>query len=192
MSSNDFQQKVNLAAYNNSWYKPGGIVKKALWMVINSLFFNHGLAVISPLKCSLLRLFGAKVGVGVCIKPFVNIKYPWLLSIGDHCWIGEQVWIDNLAPVHIGNHVCISQGAMLLTGNHDFKKTTFDLLIGSIVLEDGSWIGARATVCPGVIVHSHAVLTVGSIAAQNLDAYGIYKGSPAQMVKKRAIEKFLR
>ena len=35
------------------------------------------------IKVRLLRLFGAQVGVGVNIKPNVNIKYPWLLEIGD-------------------------------------------------------------------------------------------------------------
>ena len=46
--------------------------------------------------------------------------------------IGENVWIDNLASVSIGATCCLSQGAMLLTGNHNYKKTTFDLLFGLI------------------------------------------------------------
>jgi acetyltransferase-like isoleucine patch superfamily enzyme len=77
-----------------------------------------------------LQGFSVKVVWGqnwqwVNIKPSVNIKYPWLLEVGDHVWIGEEVWIDNLAKVRIGSNVCISQGAMLLTGNHDFTKSTF-------------------------------------------------------------------
>ena len=38
---------------------------------------------------------------------------PWRLSIGDYSWIGEDVWIDNLAMVKIGKNVCVSQGAYL-------------------------------------------------------------------------------
>ena len=56
-----------------------------------------------------MRLFGASVGKGVIINPRVNIKYPWKLVIGSNVWIGEKVWIDNLADVTIGDNVCLSQ-----------------------------------------------------------------------------------
>ena len=71
------------------------------------------------LKVRLLKMFGAKIGKGLVIKNNVIIKQPWYLTIGDDCWIGENVWIDNIDKVSIGSDVCISQGAMLLTGNHD-------------------------------------------------------------------------
>ena len=139
-------------------------------------------------KIWMLRKFGAKIGKGVFIKPSVNIKYPWTLEIGDYSWIGENVWIDNLAQVKIGSNVCISQGAMLLCGNHNYKKPTFDLMVGEITLEDGSWVGAQSVVCPGVTLHTHAVLGVGSVAHHDLDAYGIYQGNPARKVRERVID----
>ena len=132
-------------------------------------------------------MFGAKIDRGVVIKPGVNVKYPWHLSVGDYAWVGENVWIDNLTQVSIGNHACISQGAYLLTGNHDFTKNTFDLIVKSVTIEDGVWIGAKAIVCPGVTAESHAVLTAGSVATKNLAAYTIYSGHPAAAVKERSI-----
>ncbi len=122
------------------------------------------------------------------IKPNVKIKYPWNLVIHDYVWIGENVWIDNLAKVTIGGNVCISQGAMLLTGNHDFTKTTFDLIVKPIEIEDGVWIGAKSIVCPGVKCFSHAVLSVNSVATKNLDSNSIYKGNPAVKIKERIIK----
>ena len=95
------------------------------------------------------------------------------------------MWIDNLDQVSIGNHVCISQGAMLLCGNHDYKKATFDLITGPIVLENGVWIGAKASVAPGVTCASHSVLTMGSIATKDLAAWQIYQGVPAVAKKLR-------
>jgi putative colanic acid biosynthesis acetyltransferase WcaF len=89
--------------------------------------------------------------------------------------------------VKIGNHVCISQGAMLLTGNHDFTKTTFDLIVKPIVLEEGVWIGAKAVVCPGVTCFSHSVLSVNSVATKNLITHKIYQGNPAIIVKDRIL-----
>ena len=110
------------------------------------------------------------------------------MTIGDYCWIGENVWIDNLTEVRLGNNVCLSQGSFLLTGNHNYKKTTFDLIVGEIILEDGVWIGAKSVVCPGVICKSHSILSVNSVASKNLGAYFIYQGNPAKKVRERIIE----
>jgi putative colanic acid biosynthesis acetyltransferase WcaF len=139
----------------------------------------------SGLRVLVLKIFGAKIGTGVVIKPNVNIKYPWKLEMGNNIWIGEKVWIDNLGEVKIGNNVCLSQGAMLLCGNHNYKKVEFDLLVGDITLEEGVWIGARSIVCPGVSCKSHSILSVNSVAAKTLEAYTIYQGNPAVEVRKR-------
>ena len=151
-------------------------------------FFRSGLFPFSGLKVSILRFFSARIGKGVIIKPHVNIKYPWRLKIGDHCWIGENSWIDNLGNVAIGNNVCLSQGAMLLCGNHNFKKSSFDLIVADITLKDGVWIGAKAIVGPGVNCNDHSVLAINSVAATDLDAFGIYKGNPAVKIKERKID----
>ena len=181
------KHSIDLAQYNNSWYRPGAAYKRAIWLVVNALFFNNGIACFNRVKCWLLRVFGAKVGKRVMIKPSVNIKYPWFLEIGNDVWIGEKVWIDNLGKVTLGNNVCLSQGALLLTGNHNYKKQFFDLIIGTITLEDGVWIGANATVCPGVTCKQCAVLSVASVATTDLQSYGIYQGNPAQLVRTRII-----
>lgn len=178
---------TDLSKYDNSWYHPGaGFLKRFLWYCINATFI-HSYFPVSSIKVFWLRLFGAKIGTGVVVKPNVNIKYPWRLKVGDHVWIGENVWIDNLDDVIIGSNVCISQGALLLCGNHNYTKTTFDLIIGKITLGDGAWIGAKAVVCPDTAVGSHAVLIAGSVASGNLEAYGIYRGNKAVKIKDREI-----
>lgn len=154
-------------------------------MVVSFLFFEHSLAVWNGIKRFWLRVFGAQLGVGVVIKPNVKIKYPWQLKVGNHCWIGEQVWIDNLDLVTLEDHVCISQGAMLQCGNHNYQKVAFDLITAPITLKQGSWVGARCCVGPGVTIGSHAVLTMGSVATKDIEAYGIYRGHPAVWVKER-------
>jgi putative colanic acid biosynthesis acetyltransferase WcaF len=180
--------KTQLNKFTNNWYTSGASKPKMLlWYFVNLIFFTSRWLPVSAIKVALLRIFGAQVGSGVVIKPAVNIKYPWRLKIGNHVWIGEQVWIDNLENVEIGDHVCISQGAMLLCGNHNYKKSTFDLMVGKIILEEGTWIGAQTVVCPGVVCKSHAILTVGSVATSELKAYTIYQGNPAKAIKERVI-----
>lgn len=180
--------QTDLSLYQNTAYNPGGNgFKRLLWFYINAIIFKTSLLPVSAAKRVLLRLFGAQVAKGVVIKPCVNIKYPWNLSIGPNTWIGENVWIDSLVMITIGANVCISQGAVLLTGSHNYKKQTFDLLTGSIILADGVWIGAAAIINQGVTIASHTVLTVGSVATKNLDAYSIYQGNPAVKIRERHI-----
>lgn len=179
---------VDLSKYRNPEYDHGaGVLKRLLWHLWSKAFIHSQFPLPVSFKRTILKAFGARVGRGVVIKPNVNIKYPWFLEIGDHAWIGEEVWIDNLVMVKIGSSCCLSQGAMLLTGNHDFSKTTFNLITGTVTLEEGAWLGAKTVVCPGVTVGSHAVLTVGSVATKNLEEWTIYRGNPAISIKKRTV-----
>jgi putative colanic acid biosynthesis acetyltransferase WcaF len=178
-------KKTNLSKFNNDWYNPGSKLKRALWYLVNICLVRPSWSVSSGFKKFWLRAFGAKIGKGVVIKPKVNIKYPWKLEVGNHCWIGEEVWIDNLDQVILEDNVCISQGALLQCGNHNYKKSSFDLIIAPITLKEGSWVGARSCVVPGVTLESHAVLSMGSTATKDLEAYKIYAGNPAIFRKVR-------
>jgi putative colanic acid biosynthesis acetyltransferase WcaF len=179
--------KTALSQFNNSWYKPGSKIKIATWFIISGIVFKNSLFPFSGIKIILLRLFGAKIGKGVVIKTDVNIKYPWLLKIGNYCWIGEKVWIDNLALVSISDNVCISQGALLICGNHHYKKVGFDLMIKPIILEEGVWLAAGSMVSGGVVCASHSVLSFGSVATKSLEPYSIYSGNPCVKIKTREI-----
>src|SRR4051812_45254506 len=98
-------KQTQLSSFNNSWYKPGrNIVVRFAWYCVNSFFFKTSCPW-NFLKIFFLRLFGAKVGNAVVIKPNTNIKYPWRLKIGNNVWIGESVWIDNLGDVLIEDNV---------------------------------------------------------------------------------------
>ncbi len=186
---NEVEKVVN-ADFNNDWYDPGkNAFVRIIWYFVNLAIFKSYIFPLYGIKSLILRSFGAQIGKNLVIKPNVNIKYPWKLTVGDNVWIGEEVWIDNLGLVAIGDNVCISQGAMLLTGNHNYKKTSFDLIVKKVELKEGVWIGARSTVCPGVICNSHAILGVGSVANRELEAYTIYQGVPAIAVRKRIITK---
>jgi len=180
--------QTDLSKFTTGTYNAGASkIKILIWYFINYYIFDSSFPWPYSIKTKLLRLFGAKVGQDLVIKPRVRIKNAWRLVIGDNCWIGESVWIDNLEDVTIGNNVSISQGAMLLTGNHDYTVADFRYRLGKIYLEDGVWIGAKAVVCPGVICKSHAILTVSSVANKQLDEFGIYAGNPAVWVRARKV-----
>lgn len=179
---------VNLSSFDNSWYNPGrGFLTRTLWHFVNALFLQNPLNPSSKLKIIVLRLFGAQIGEGVVLKPGINVKYPWNLEIDDYSWIGENAWLDSLAPIRIGSNSCISQGVYFCTGNHDWSDPAFGLIVRPITVEDGAWVGARATVLPGVTVASHSVIAAGSVITKGTEPYMIYAGNPAVKVKERKI-----
>ena len=181
--------QVDLSRYNNSWYNPGrGLLTQSFWYVVNALFLLNTLNPSSALKVKILRLFGAKIGCGVVLKPSINVKYPWNLEIGDYSWIGENVWLDSLATIKIGSNVCISQGTYFCTGNHDWTDPAFGLVVKPIIVENGVWVGTRAVVLPGVTIKSHSIVSAGSVISKDTEPYMIYAGSPAVRVKKRIIK----
>jgi putative colanic acid biosynthesis acetyltransferase WcaF len=176
---------MRLADFNNDNFDRGrSRLIEAAWRVIEGLLFNSWLPG-SAWRVWLLVRFGATVGRGVVIKPHVRVKFPWRLRIGDHSWIGESVWIDNLAEVRIGSDCCISQGAYLCTGSHRWNKQTFDLETRPIRIEDQCWVGAMACVGPGVTIGEGAVLTMGSTATLSLEPGWVSGGAPALALKPR-------
>lgn len=157
------QRRLDL--YDNSDYRPGaGIGLRTLWYFVSLVVFESGWFPVSKLKTAILRAFGARIGTGVVIKPHVRIKYPWNLTVGDHVWIGEEAWIDNLAQVTLGSHSVISQGAYLCTGSHDHRSPTFDLITKPITIGEGAWICARAIILPGVTLEPNQIVPAGQTA----------------------------
>jgi len=73
---------VQLNQYNNDDYTPGSTLKKTLWYFANMFFFKTLLPFPSSFKVKLLKLFGAKVGNGVVMKPGVTCKSHSVLAVG--------------------------------------------------------------------------------------------------------------
>jgi putative colanic acid biosynthesis acetyltransferase WcaF len=176
----------DLSAFRNPEYDPGrGFVTRTIWYFVSVLLFESGWFPVSGIKTRILRLFGARVGSGVVFKPNLRIKYPWRLRIGDHCWIGQGVWIDNIEDVTIGNHVCVSQLAYFCTGNHDHRSRAFDLIAKPIIVQNGAWIGARTTLMGGITVFANAITAAGSVVVKDVAAATIVGGSPARQIATR-------
>lgn len=178
---------MNLQEFKNPSFSRGA----PRW--IEGLWFFLGSPCISSLlpgsywRVVILRSFGARIGRGVVVKPHVKVKFPWRLNIGDYCWLGEGVWVDNLANVELGDNVCISQGAYLCTGSHDWSAPAFDLITLPIKISNHAWVGAFAKVAPGTVLDDGAVLTMGSVGSGLLASWTINRGNPAMPVKDRLV-----
>ncbi len=177
---------VRLDQYTNAEFRSGRrLLRELLWFVLGAPIVSCRWIPFNVVRTTVLRLFGAGIGRGVIVKPGVRVKYPWILSIGAHSWVGEDCWIDNLVEVTIGENVCVSQGVYLCTGNHRWDRVTFDLCCSAICIEDGAWIAARCLVGPGVSVGKCGVAMAGSVISRNIPPYEIHAGNPAKYVKIR-------
>lgn len=179
---------IDLSAPDNSGLVRGApFWVEALWYFLALPVLRSHFIPSSKLRCALLRLFGAKVGRGVYIKPGLRVKFPWYLEIGDHSWLGEDLWIDNLADVAIEANCCLSQGAYLCTGNHDWSSVNMRLFRRPIICRRGSWVGAKSVICPGVEIGAGAIVTAGSVVLKSVPAMEIHSGNPARFVRFRRL-----
>lgn len=153
--------KLDLAAFEKPSI-PGNpdFVVRAAWYLVNVLIFRSAILGLIPssVKAVILRLFGAQIGSKVVIKPRVDLKSPWFLTLGNHVWLGERVWIDNHTLVIIGSNSCVSQGAYIFTGNHNWADPKFPFFCKPVLIGDGVWITAFQRLGPGTTVPSHTVV----------------------------------
>lgn len=181
------KSRVDLTKFdeNNDFDRGCSRLKEVLWYLVKVSFFLSALPWPNSLKTKLLRLFGAKIGSNVNIKPRVNIHFPWRLEVGDGCWLGEECWLLNFESIKLGSSVCISQRAFLCCGNHDFRQSHMPFRNAPIEIEDGAWVGAGVFVSPGVVVGVDSVITAGSVVTKSLPGNQVCSGNPCEPRKQR-------
>jgi putative colanic acid biosynthesis acetyltransferase WcaF len=133
----------------------------------------------------LLRLFGAKIGKNVIIRPNVTITYPWKVTIGDYSWIGDNVVLYSLGDIKIGSNVVISQKSYLCAASHDYGKEDFPIWSKKITIEDECWLATDVYVSPGITIEQGTIVGARSSVFNDLPAYKICVGTPAKPIKDR-------
>ncbi len=159
-----------------------------LWWLVQSTLFAASPQFMYGWRRFLLRAFGAKIGVGVIIRPSVRITYPWKLTIGDCSWIGDDVDLYTLGDITIGANAVVSQRSYLCTGSHDYRVSSFDIYEKPIVIEDEAWVATDVFIAPGVTVGRGAVIGARSTVLEDMPAGMICVGYPARPIKKRVMK----
>ena len=177
----------NLSLYRTpaDWHPGAPLFVQILWFCLGSPLLAANWLPGSAWRVLLLRAFGARLGSSCRIKPGLRVKFPWRLRVGRACWLAEGAWLDNLATITLGDRVCISQGAYLCTGNHDFRTQGFNLLLGPISIGSDAWIAARSVVAPGSQIGPGAVVALGSVVSGAVPSGAIVRGNPAVTVGQR-------
>jgi len=157
-----------LASFTGTGYDRGrSFIHQIAWYVVMNVFFVRWWFP-ARFRPALLRAFGASVGSGVLVRSRVRVHWPWKLTIGNDCWIGEGAWLLNLEPIVLGHDVCVSQEALLCTGSHDHRDPAFEFDNAPISVADGGWVATRAVVLRGVRVGRESIVAAGVTAHRDV------------------------
>lgn len=165
--SSDEAPTRSLSGFTGAGYDKGrNVLWQAAWFATSYLVFQKWWLP-ARFRPAILRAFGATVGRGVLIRHGVRVHWPWKLTIGDDCWIGEDAWLLSVEPIVIGHDVCISQQAFICAGSHDPSSSTLEYDNAPITIEAGAWVTARAIVLRGTTVAAHETVPANSVRSRS-------------------------
>jgi putative colanic acid biosynthesis acetyltransferase WcaF len=159
---------------------------RGVWSVACALLFRPSPRPLHSWRAWLLRCFGAKLGRDCHVYPRARIWAPWNLQCGDVVAIADDAEIYNPWPITLGSNATISQQAFLCSASHDIDDRAFPMIGAPIHVHHHAWVCARATVLAGVTLHPGAVLALASVATRDLEAWSLYAGVPARLIRRRA------
>ncbi|WP_298425048.1 putative colanic acid biosynthesis acetyltransferase [Rhodoblastus sp.] len=168
---------------------PSFTLRHRLFRLAWTIVWN-GLGVWTPTplfawRRALARAFGARIAATARIYPRVRIWHPPHLEMAERACLARGVDCYCMAPVRLGAHALVSQGARLCAGDHDVDDPDFRLRVRPIVLGAEAWVAAEAFVGPGVTLQEGAVLGARGVAFRDLGAWTVHVGNPARPLRAR-------
>jgi maltose O-acetyltransferase len=136
-----------------------------------------------------LRLLGADIASSALINGHVSIAGRAKLVIGPRTFVNEGTYFDLAAATEIGSDCAIGYEVMFITATHRPGTTTRragPVDVRPISVGDGTWVGARATILPGVKIGEGCIIAAGAVVTGDCEPHTLYAGVPARAV--RALE----
>jgi putative colanic acid biosynthesis acetyltransferase WcaF len=162
-----------------------------LWWLVQATLFRGSPQFAYGFRRALLRMFGARIGKGVIIRPTATVTYPWKVSIGDHAWVGDDAVLYSLGQISIGAHAVVSQRSYLCGGDHDYALVDFPIRGRDVCIGEQAWVAADVFVAPGVTVGAGAVVGSRSSVFKDLPPGMVCMGNPCRPVKPRHMQRDL-
>ncbi len=131
------------------------------------------------------RISGMRMGKDSFIHMWTRVYNPAGIEIGDGTIIGDHVFLDGRAPLIIGNHVDIASQVLIYNSEHDVHSDDFGPIEEPVEIGDYAFIGARATILPGVKIGRGAIVAAGAVVTKNVADFEIVGGVPAQKIGER-------
>lgn len=158
------------------------ISKEAMRSSQAAFRLNHIMPFTDEYNTALKELFGDNLGEGSYVAAPVSGACVSSMKIGKNVFINSNLLAMARGGITIGDHARIAANVQLISNNHD----PYDLdILTCRPVEIGAyaWIGAGATVLPGVRVGRHAVIGACSVVTKGVPDYAVAVGNPAKVIK---------
>lgn len=147
-----------------------------------------------------LRNFGARIGANVRFQSPLTIhnsstrrgRYYENLQVGDHCFMGRELFLDLQDRIVIEDQVTVSHRVMILThtdaGDSPLKDTSMPTAQAPVIIRRGAYIGANVTILQGVEIGESSVVGAGAVVTRSVPASTVVVGVPARVLKTLDVE----
>lgn len=129
------------------------------------------------------ELFCGNIGKDSRVMPGINVVRGNSVKIGDNVVVMYNCLMMAAGGITIEDGVRVAANVQLISNNHDFND--LDILVCKpVVLKRRCWIGAGASILPGVTVGEGAIVGAGSVVTKDVEPGTIVAGNPAKFIKK--------
>ncbi|WWC89613.1 uncharacterized protein L201_004538 [Kwoniella dendrophila CBS 6074] len=115
-------------------------------------------------------------------------EYGFNITLGDEVFIGANCTLLDVGPIKIGSRTMLGPNVQILTPSHPISPEERNGLKGkewakSVIIGDDCWIGAGATICPGVNIGNGSTIGASSVITKNIPPRSIVVGNPGRIIK---------
>jgi acetyltransferase-like isoleucine patch superfamily enzyme len=145
-----------------------------------------------PIRYWFFKAMLARLGDGSIIDYQTYFRYPWKISVGKGVWINRGCefygsMLAGNAHITIGDHCAFAPRVRVLSATHDYRHLDLPDTAASVTIGHHVWIGAGATILPGVNIGDGAVVAAASVVTRDVAPFTIVAGNPARFVKNREL-----
>jgi len=138
----------------------------------------------TEIRAILSQITGSKIDESVAIFTPLYINYGKNTKIGNNVFINFDCVFLDLGGITIEDNVLIAPKVSLLSEGHPVSPNERQSLVpGHIHIKKNAWIGAGATILPGVTVGENAVVAAGAVVSKDIPANAVVGGIPAKIFK---------
>jgi acetyltransferase-like isoleucine patch superfamily enzyme len=129
-------------------------------------------------------IIGNRIDETTTIFPPFYVNFGRFITIGKNVFINHACSFLDIGGITIEDHVLIGPRVNIVSENHPLDPTDRRALITQpVVIKRNAWIGAGATILPGVTIGENAVVAAGAVVSNDVPANTVVGGVPAKFIK---------
>lgn len=175
----------DLKSYKYNLPREKSVLLIFIYQQFYQLFIRYSPKPCHQWRSNVYRLFGAKIGKNVKISNSALLYYPWNVTIGDYCWIGDHCNLYSIDKIVLGNNVALGHNIFVSTAAHDIANPTFETIRKPVRICDEVWIASNAFINMGVTLNKGVVIGACAVVTKDMPEGYICFGFPAKPVKLR-------